>query len=273
MESVGSEAAELVWWLLRSPCAASIKIAPIKGAAIRQLNLDWCLADLLSGRADRRKVSSRSGQSNVVRLFWRPGPEPKPSALPGLRALNADRFPGVTLECLFLEGVGGCDQVRSPEGHICDFLVDLNREDQGTGEASLRVDEPEQQSVQPPFSGDPVRKRKDLGGKLSLLLLSLPAAGSVLEAGSGRRGRHAVRAAVLQLQGRLQQQSEQLRQDLESAHRRSSQQLQSRLAELEASCKELTERKYKNEAAVRDLKIKLVGAEEVSCRSAWHAGN
>lgn len=108
---------------------------------------------------------------------------------------------------------------------------------------------------------------------MSLLLLSLPAADSVLEPGSGRRGRHAVHAGVLQLQDRLQQQSEQLRQDLESAHRRSSQQLQSRLAELEASCKELTERKYKNEAAVRDLKIKLVGAEEVSCRSAWHAGN
>lgn len=69
---------------------------------------------------------------------------------------------------------------------------------------------------------------------------------------------------VPQLQGRLQQQSEQLRQELESAHRRSSQQLQGRLTELESSCKELTERKYKNEATIRDLKVKLVAAEEVS---------
>ncbi|CAF91631.1 unnamed protein product, partial [Tetraodon nigroviridis] len=69
-------------------------------------------------------------------------------------------------------------------------------------------------------------------------------------------------AAVLQLQARLQQQSEQLRQDLEGAHRRSSQQLHSRLTELEASCKDLTERRYKNESVIRDLKMKLVGAEE-----------
>ena len=66
------------------------------------------------------------------------------------------------------------------------------------------------------------------------------------------------------LQSRLQQQTEQLRQDLESAHKRSSQQLQSRVTELEASCRELTERKYKNESVIRDLKIKIVGAEEVS---------
>lgn len=76
--------------------------------------------------------------------------------------------------------------------------------------------------------------------------------------------RHTVHAGVLQLQDRLQQQSEQLRQEQQSAHRRSSQQLQSRLTELESSCKELTERKYKNESVIRDLKIKLVGAEEVS---------
>ena len=142
------------------------------------------------------------------------------------------------------------------------FLADLNREDQGTGEAPLGVDEPEQRSVQPPLSGDAVRKRKGPRGKLSLLLrsscwfmvnfdwvtLSVP---------------------VPQLQGRLQQQSEQLRQELESAHRRSSQQLQGRLTELESSCKELTERKYKNEATIRDLKVKLVAAEEVSWPRAW----
>lgn len=75
---------------------------------------------------------------------------------------------------------------------------------------------------------------------------------------------YAVRAGVVQLQSRLQQQSEQLRQELENAHRKSSQQLQSRLTDAESSCKELTERKYKNESFIRDLKIKLVGAEEVS---------
>ncbi|KAG8003223.1 Spindle assembly abnormal protein 6-like protein [Nibea albiflora] len=66
-----------------------------------------------------------------------------------------------------------------------------------------------------------------------------------------------------ELQSRLQQQTEQVRQELESAHKKSSQQLQSRLTELETSCKELTERKYKNESVIRDLKIKLSGSEEV----------
>lgn len=69
---------------------------------------------------------------------------------------------------------------------------------------------------------------------------------------------------VLQLQSRLQEQTEQLRQELENAHKKNSHQLQSRLTELEASCRELTEKKYKNESSIRDIKIKLVGAEEVS---------
>ncbi|XP_036971385.1 spindle assembly abnormal protein 6 homolog isoform X2 [Acanthopagrus latus] len=70
------------------------------------------------------------------------------------------------------------------------------------------------------------------------------------------------REKVVELQDRLQQQTEQLRQELESAHKKNNQQLQSRLSELEASCKELTERKYKNESVIRDQKIKLVGVEE-----------
>lgn len=70
--------------------------------------------------------------------------------------------------------------------------------------------------------------------------------------------------SVFQLQSRFQQQTEQLRQELETAHKKSSHQLNSRLTELEASCRELTEKKYKNESAIRDLKIKLVGADEVS---------
>ncbi|TNN61747.1 Spindle assembly abnormal protein 6 [Liparis tanakae] len=69
------------------------------------------------------------------------------------------------------------------------------------------------------------------------------------------------------VESRLQQQMELLRQELESSHKRSSQQLHSRLTELEASCRELTERKYKNESLIRDLKIKLVGAEEECQRS------
>ncbi|KAF3691377.1 Spindle assembly abnormal protein 6 -like protein [Channa argus] len=75
------------------------------------------------------------------------------------------------------------------------------------------------------------------------------------------------REKALELQNRLQQQTEQLRQELEGAHKQSSQQLQSRLTELEASCRELTERKYKNESVIRDLRIKLVGAEEECQRS------
>uniref|UniRef100_A0AAQ5ZRB0 Spindle assembly abnormal protein 6 homolog n=1 Tax=Amphiprion ocellaris TaxID=80972 RepID=A0AAQ5ZRB0_AMPOC len=74
------------------------------------------------------------------------------------------------------------------------------------------------------------------------------------------------RQKAVELQNKLQQHTEQLRQELESAHIKASQQLQSRLTELEASCRELTEKKYKNESAIRDLKIKLVGAEEESQR-------
>ncbi|XP_044054968.1 spindle assembly abnormal protein 6 homolog isoform X2 [Siniperca chuatsi] len=75
------------------------------------------------------------------------------------------------------------------------------------------------------------------------------------------------REKAIELQSRLQQQTEQLRQELESAHKKSSQQLHSRLMELEASGRELTERKYKNESVIRDLKIKLVGVEEECQRS------
>lgn len=64
-------------------------------------------------------------------------------------------------------------------------------------------------------------------------------------------------------QGRLQQQVEHVRQELEASHQRTTQQLQSRLAELEASTRELTERRYKNESSIRDLQIKLASAEEV----------
>ncbi|XP_072246327.1 spindle assembly abnormal protein 6 homolog isoform X3 [Leuresthes tenuis] len=64
------------------------------------------------------------------------------------------------------------------------------------------------------------------------------------------------------VEGKIQQETEQLRQELESTHKKSYQQLQSRVTELEVTCRELTEKKYKNESIVRDLKIKLVGSEE-----------
>ncbi|XP_060884384.1 spindle assembly abnormal protein 6 homolog isoform X1 [Labrus mixtus] len=89
---------------------------------------------------------------------------------------------------------------------------------------------------------------------------------------SGLSSRHtqelqSEREKAQELQSRLQQQTEQLRHELESAHKQSSQQLHGKLTELETSCRELTERKYKNESVIRDLKIKLVGAEEECQRS------
>ncbi|KAK1896471.1 Spindle assembly abnormal protein 6 like [Dissostichus eleginoides] len=89
---------------------------------------------------------------------------------------------------------------------------------------------------------------------------------------SGLSSRHSLelqseREKAAELQSRLQQQTEQIRQELESSHKTSSQQLHSKLTELEASCRELTERKYKNESVIRDLKVKLVGAEEECQRS------
>uniref|UniRef100_A0A3B4BLN9 Spindle assembly abnormal protein 6 homolog n=1 Tax=Periophthalmus magnuspinnatus TaxID=409849 RepID=A0A3B4BLN9_9GOBI len=71
----------------------------------------------------------------------------------------------------------------------------------------------------------------------------------------------------LELQRCLQEQAEQLRQELERSHHSNSQQLRSRVSELETSCRELTERKYKNESTIRDLKMKLMAAEEESQRS------
>uniref|UniRef100_A0AAY4BES0 Spindle assembly abnormal protein 6 homolog n=1 Tax=Denticeps clupeoides TaxID=299321 RepID=A0AAY4BES0_9TELE len=77
----------------------------------------------------------------------------------------------------------------------------------------------------------------------------------------------AEREKALETQTRLQQQNEQLRRELESAHLRNTQQLQDRLAELESSNRDLTEKKYKSDSAIRDLKAKLVGLEEESQRA------
>uniref|UniRef100_A0A4W4FKX2 Spindle assembly abnormal protein 6 N-terminal domain-containing protein n=1 Tax=Electrophorus electricus TaxID=8005 RepID=A0A4W4FKX2_ELEEL len=75
------------------------------------------------------------------------------------------------------------------------------------------------------------------------------------------------REKALEVQTRLQQQNEQLRRELETAHQRSTQQLQARLSELEASNRELTEKKYKSDSTIRDLRAKLLGLEEESQRA------
>ncbi|XP_015194784.2 spindle assembly abnormal protein 6 homolog isoform X2 [Lepisosteus oculatus] len=75
------------------------------------------------------------------------------------------------------------------------------------------------------------------------------------------------REKTLEAQMKYQQQSEQQRRELESLHQKSIQQLQCRLAELEVSNKDLMERKYKSESAIRDLKAKLVGLEDESHRA------
>lgn len=65
------------------------------------------------------------------------------------------------------------------------------------------------------------------------------------------------------MQVQYQQQHEQQKKDLEILHQRNIQQLQNRLSELEVANKDLTERKYKGDSTVRELKAKLSGVEEV----------
>ncbi|MCJ8737604.1 hypothetical protein PDJAM_G00026040 [Pangasius djambal] len=77
----------------------------------------------------------------------------------------------------------------------------------------------------------------------------------------------AEREKALEIQTRLQQQNEQLRRELEATHQRSTQQLQTRLSELETSNRELTEKKYKSDSTIRDQKAKLLGLEEESQRA------
>ncbi|XP_026091421.1 spindle assembly abnormal protein 6 homolog [Carassius auratus] len=77
----------------------------------------------------------------------------------------------------------------------------------------------------------------------------------------------AEREKALEIQGRLQQQNEQLRQELESSHHRSTQQLQTKVSELETANRELTDKKYKSDSTIRDLKAKLSSLEEECQRS------
>ncbi|XP_037355342.1 spindle assembly abnormal protein 6 homolog isoform X3 [Talpa occidentalis] len=67
---------------------------------------------------------------------------------------------------------------------------------------------------------------------------------------------------ALQAQVQHQQQHEQQKKDLETLHQRNIQQLQNRLSELETANKDLTERKYKGDSTIRELKAKLSGVEE-----------
>lgn len=77
---------------------------------------------------------------------------------------------------------------------------------------------------------------------------------------------HQITASFLcfsQAQTQYQQQHEQQKKELENLHQKSIQQLQNRLSELEVINKDLTERKYKGDSTVRELKAKLSGLEDV----------
>ncbi|NXX43690.1 SAS6 protein, partial [Tricholaema leucomelas] len=67
---------------------------------------------------------------------------------------------------------------------------------------------------------------------------------------------------ALQAQAQCQQQHEQQKKELENLHQKSIQQLQNRLSELEVINKDLTERRYKGDSTVRELKAKLSGLED-----------
>ncbi|NWQ68928.1 SAS6 protein, partial [Neopipo cinnamomea] len=67
---------------------------------------------------------------------------------------------------------------------------------------------------------------------------------------------------ALQAQTQYQQQYEQQKKELETLHQKSIQQLQNRLSELEVINKDLTERRYKGDSTVRELKTKLSGIED-----------
>ncbi|RLW05896.1 hypothetical protein DV515_00004964 [Chloebia gouldiae] len=67
---------------------------------------------------------------------------------------------------------------------------------------------------------------------------------------------------ALQAQTQYQQQHEQQKKELESLHQKSIQQLQNKLSELEVINKDLTERRYKGDSIVRELKAKLSGLED-----------
>ncbi|MGH0182810.1 UNVERIFIED_CONTAM: hypothetical protein FKN15_010531 [Acipenser sinensis] len=73
----------------------------------------------------------------------------------------------------------------------------------------------------------------------------------------------AERDKSLQIQSQCQIKYEQQKREMEMAHSRAVQHLESRVTELESTNKELTERKYKSDSAIRELKAKLTGLEEI----------
>ncbi|XP_030049485.1 spindle assembly abnormal protein 6 homolog isoform X3 [Microcaecilia unicolor] len=70
------------------------------------------------------------------------------------------------------------------------------------------------------------------------------------------------RAKALQIQTQYQIQCDQQRKEMETASNRKVQHLESRVFELETANKDLTDRKYKSESCIRELRTKLGGLEE-----------
>ncbi|XP_075119490.1 spindle assembly abnormal protein 6 homolog [Leptodactylus fuscus] len=77
----------------------------------------------------------------------------------------------------------------------------------------------------------------------------------------------AEREKVLQIQTQYQHQFEQQKKELESSSNRALHHLESRVSELEALNKDLTERRYKSESCIRELKGKLTAVEEENHRA------
>uniref|UniRef100_UPI00358ED828 spindle assembly abnormal protein 6 homolog n=1 Tax=Myxine glutinosa TaxID=7769 RepID=UPI00358ED828 len=77
----------------------------------------------------------------------------------------------------------------------------------------------------------------------------------------------AAREHVLQLQTESQNQLEKQRRELENTHRQTMQMLQCRLTETESSNKDLTERRFKAEASLREVRTRLSALEEESSQA------
>ncbi|KAG9486865.1 hypothetical protein GDO78_006975 [Eleutherodactylus coqui] len=77
----------------------------------------------------------------------------------------------------------------------------------------------------------------------------------------------AEREKVLQMQTQYKHQYEQQKREMESSSNRTIQHLESRVSEAETLNKDLTERKYKSESCIRELKGKLTAMEEENHRA------
>lgn len=71
---------------------------------------------------------------------------------------------------------------------------------------------------------------------------------------------------AIQMQSSYQQRQERERKDMEQAHMKIVKQMESRLYEMEGVNKDLTDRKYKSESSIRELKSKLSTLEEEHMR-------